>query len=449
MTTHHPITFTLPPEIAPLVHSIDTSPERNALVLNLHDGTERTVDAEALRENPERAIHDAFLCSKCDAPVAVTLLGRLVGADGRSRCERCARKEQHEMYANDVISRSAPEPVFDADIRVGDLVEVVSIDHEAVNEVLTNQPCHASWLAKVGERMIVGTLSCESPIGCREHYVTNLSEEGTGRHRWCHGRFRILERDGKVYVREKARGASTRRVESVCNLVTGEVTIAADSKLDALGCQWEIERNAGESDAAYRSRLEAKIRGCYEPGPPTAFDRSVERLRQRIRSLPGPPVFKPPDLPRMPSFAFEGPEFTDAVSEKRDTLPAPAPNATETCAPCAWCGLAFAGDDPCETSDGDNWVHSAGCGAYYSVLRERLATGGAYDTPEERESVRRFVDWNLPAARRCECGATADPRSFTPECADCAATACRIPEAPEREQEHPWSAGSTATWEWP
>lgn len=82
------------------------------------------------------------------------------------------------------------------------------------------------------------------------------------------------------------------------------------------------------------------------------------------------------------------------------------------------------------------------------MLDRRLAIGGAYDCPEEREAVRRFVDARHVV--RCECGAEPDPRSFAGECADCQATACKeLKPYPEIDPIEEWSAGATQGWEWP
>jgi hypothetical protein len=256
-------------------------------------------------------------------------------------------------------------PEFDTDIRIGDVVEVVSIDEEAMR----TDGCRVTdYSTMVGQRLLVA-ISGESGFGSRQQSIHGdaARADGNGVVRYYrHGRFRILERDGKAYVRSVEEKRDT-------------IPVPAPDAADAMA-------------------------------------QACERVHEHMQKALAAQVVKP-EAPR-----------------------------------CAWCAEPIApGAKRVIHLDIGTAAHGE-CNGYYEKLRERLSTGGAHDTPEERESVRRFVDAERQYSR-CACGAqTSEHRS----CADCR-TLKVMPRRPldariaEADDDPPscWQAGATPGAEWP
>jgi hypothetical protein len=231
------------------------------------------------------AVRDEFLCSICSGPMPTDALGKMRTGAGRSACG-CTLREV--------------EPAFDTDIRVGDVVEVVS-SRNSVRAAVVGYRGVARRVARSNAYEGADFVAFDEPL------LTS-----------CHGRFRVIEREGKAYERpeDKALGVlldATDRVDAV-----------EKARRDEIPCP----------DESGRGRCD----GCEVRG------------------------------------------------ETRDTLAVSHRDPI-----CNWCSKPITNTDP-GAAPWPDVVHLHGeCLPYWSALEKRVK-GGAYDIPEERESVRRFVD---------------------------------------------------------
>jgi hypothetical protein len=337
----------------------------------------------------DEIVHAVLPCARCESPAPAEGLRATWFGDGSGRthaiCASCSdtwnSRRPHMRDAQtflDELKAGKAEPAFDTDIRVGDVVEVVSHDEEAMLK--------SGWVGTaqaVGSRAVVRSTCCSS-LGMKQTFC--LFEPGDLR--GAHGRFRVIERERKAYGRPEDRAL-------------GVLLDAADR----VGAVETASRYKSAGTEAANSGKSWTIAGTF-------------------------------------------------VEEKRDTLPAPAIDPDPLT--CPWCNAAVA------VGQG----HTLGatthpkCGPYWYRLQERVSAG-AYDIPEERESVRRFVDAQAapPPCRHCgKPNATTVIGAGSGKIKDVTCRACALSRerkkrgevaAPEIDPVAGWSAGSTATWEWP
>jgi hypothetical protein len=252
-----------------------------------------------------------FLCAKCGDRIPP---GPLASLGEGWLCEGCMGKNR-PAFGVDVRVRKAqakkPEPVFDTDIRVGDVVEVVSID-----DTVTPKS------GEVGARgRVLYVNEYMTPPPHRTFYTVVLE----GVDGYVHGRFRVIEREGKAY------GRNEDKTLRVLLDTADRVDAVENARRDASPCP----------DESGRGRCD----GC------------------------------------------------EACGEKRDTQLAVSSRDPI----CNWCSKPITDTDP-DAAPWPDVVHLHGeCFPYWSALEKRVK-GGAYDIPEERESVRRFVDAQLDKA---------------------------------------------------
>jgi len=281
--------------------------------------------------------------------------------------------------------RTVEPPPYDTDIRVGDLVEVVSWDEKAMLQAGFRKG--QSVAAEVGFR---GVVASRNKSGYGEQTFCAFDEPKVCA---AHGRFRILERGGKPYVR--------------CGTYDNAaqvVTMPDGSKMTTK----EVYDWLAAPDA--------------KPEPPDSVVVAGGRLRECLDASADRMLLK-------------------QLAEEHEPPK------------CAWCGE---GDAPgCVGRDGATSPLCVACQPYWSALQSRLSAGGAHDCPEERESVRRWVDGQRPAivCLRDECGKPTTSQYHI--CNDCGglhpddrgSLDQRIREA--QPDQSTAAAGMTAAWEWP
>jgi hypothetical protein len=382
------------------------------------DSTEWVIPADSASENLELAVRDTFMCSKCDGRLEANPLFRYV-VHGRAACSACAGKQwvsgttgssilehtpgaklmremgtevrQDEPFRFDSLSgfggpmctecngsqqvavegyetvkqlcRCTKEnppvfpggPAFDTDIRIGDVVEVVSIDEEAMRK----RGCSRAFLAKLspGEHILVGATSVLDT-------GTVLVNEQSGQCRYRYGRFRVLERDGKAYVRETARSTQPKR--KTVALFGSRADVEAQLKVASDDVVFVWVRDVG---CMRGHRFTSAVNLSIDPVP--------AELEVAL-SVHWDFGVGPPQIVSIPALEAE-------EERKRDTISAPAPETDETL--CAWC------NKPCSDS-GDTLGATThkDCARYWLGLQERLKVGDVNDCAEERDSVRCFVD---------------------------------------------------------
>jgi hypothetical protein len=388
------------------------------------------------------------------------------------------------------------ESEFDTDIRVGDLVELVAVDQRADEEHRTGV---------LGARGIVRWFGSYLTPPPHEVFYTVLLGDGSG---YLYGRFRIIERDGKPCVRETVGsircGDTALAVTNIVHhgprhgkagMSAALVSQAREAGRDVavLKRQETVEFDAdirvGDvvevvslDEAGMRVRglalpasLGAGLRGAVRSvGRRCVLIETVHGLYAvhghfRILERDGKPHVRTErlaNLPQLPVFRLES-ETGEALgvghqltggAKKRETVPAAAPEPEH----CAWCRKDLTGAKRGATvsieKTGERTCFD--CMPYYAALLMRTEAG-AYDTPDERESVRRFVDGKSAPSPCRHCG---KPNAFTVyggglKVKDITCRACAMSRERDKRGERPgaeidptseWSAGSNPNGaEWP
>jgi hypothetical protein len=365
-----------------------------------------------------------------------------------------------------VLQRHDAVPEFDSDIRVGDVVEVVDVSTEDLGD---GARFHTS-------RKLVGFTGKVLRYDAFAHAGWQRVRFTCGE--CAFGRFRVIEREGKAYERseDKALGVPLDADDPVdgdylTDLARGTIRMLptlTPSHLDTLGTAWDRPRLEGEPDAVYRGRVETRIRSVYEeratktktdelaeqicervmqrsmgsfakamrdqdnrhyrPAGTVGLDRSIAKVRDECNkhtyAVAGGPGAGGPIGPPLAAVAQQAADGFKQARREADKFAVSVSAAVERLGArtCAWCRNPIT-EDMRAVSFSDGAETHRLCHRYYAALVERLATGGAHDCPEERESVRRFVDAQKPSGARCRCcGAqlsTAGGLAGSSWCGDC------------------------------